>query len=178
MRDLMDDDDFQAFRQMCISKEENGDDHDNHSANLSDIVDTTIEQEQVTIRRNSWNLRAAAFTSTEQELKCDLQLIEDSFDLDDGKWTHMTKDGSGGVTTTGAVKLKETAIFLICVFETERARRTVCIGYEGQVYVEYEHSDGHCVPVLTHNDSLELSMMMHRFCFSSELRTTPHPCLV
>ena len=73
-------------------------------------------QPQAIIQRNSGN---SVDTSMEQELKCDLQLINNSFDLDASEWTHMAKDCTGE-TTTGTLESKERGNFLTGVFD-ERA---------------------------------------------------------
>ena len=54
-------------------------------------IEIPTTQEQAIIQR-TLQPAAAAFTSTKQESKCDLQLVQDSFDLDSGKWTRMAKN--------------------------------------------------------------------------------------
>ena len=71
--------------------------------------------------------------STEQEFQCGLQLIKSPLDLDARVWTQMAKDCTSGVTTTGALKSKETANFLNGVFEFESAETLtmdMVFGYE------------------------------------------------
>ena len=89
--------------------------------------------------------------STEQEFKCDMQLIKDSVDLDAGTWTQTAKDCTGVVTTTVDVKSKATSDFLNGVFEYERAETATM----DQVFVDKlfgcEHDDGQGLHVCEHN---------------------------
>ena len=78
----------------------------------------------------------------EHHLKCDLQLIKNSFDLDAGEWTQMAKDCTGGEKITCSLESKETANFLNGVIDRERWRHD-----DGQGVLGYEHGDGQGVQV-------------------------------